>query len=163
MVVAEQTSKVIDATRESYRSVAKRGSVLYFVIADLANVDPMYQYSLEFFTKLFVMRLEKSTKNPELEKRLTILVDDVTRAFYFSICRGLFEKDKLLFSFLNASSILRRNKDINIDEWNFFLRGSPTDFSASENQVDFISVELWRSLLGLEECHQNFKDITKSF
>lgn len=109
MVVAEETSKVIQATRESYRSVAKRGSVLYFVIADLANVDPMYQYSLEFFTKLFVMRLEKSTKNPDLEKRLQILVDDVTRAFYFSICRGLFEKDKLLFSFLNASSILRRN------------------------------------------------------
>lgn len=42
MVVAEETSKVIQATRESYRSVAKRGSVLYFVIADLANVDPMY-------------------------------------------------------------------------------------------------------------------------
>lgn len=70
MVVAEETAKVIEATRESYRTVAKRGSVLYFVIADLANVDPMYQYSLEFFTKLFVMRLEKSTKNPELEKRL---------------------------------------------------------------------------------------------
>jgi len=70
MVVAEETAKVIDATRESYRRVARRGSVLYFVIADLSNVDPMYQYSLEFFTKSFVMRLEKSTKNPELEKRL---------------------------------------------------------------------------------------------
>jgi len=109
------------------------------------------------------MRLEKSTKNPDLEKRLQILVDDVTRAFYFSICRGLFEKDKLLFSFLNASSILRRNKDINIDEWNFFLRGSPTDFIAQENLVDYITIELWRSLLGLEECHQSFKDLTKSF
>lgn len=109
------------------------------------------------------MRLEKSTKSPELEKRLQILVDDETRSFYFSICRGLFEKDKLLFSFLNASSILRRNKDINIDEWNFFLRGSPTDFSGKENLVDFITDEMWRILLGLEECHQNFKDLTKSF
>jgi dynein heavy chain len=92
MIVAEETAKIIDATRESYRSVAKRGSVLYFVIADLSNVDPMYQYSLEFFSKLFVMRLEKSLKSPELEKRLQILIEDVTRAFYFSICRGLFER-----------------------------------------------------------------------
>jgi len=129
MVSAEETAKVIDATRESYRRVARRGSVLYFVIADLSNVDPMYQYSLEFFSKLFVMRCEKSTKHPELEKRLQILVEDVTKSFYFSICRGLFEKDKLLYSFLNASSVLRRNRDIGIEEWNFFLRGSPTDFS----------------------------------
>jgi len=42
MVEAEQTSKVINATRESYRPVACRGSILYFVIADLANIDPMY-------------------------------------------------------------------------------------------------------------------------
>ncbi len=42
MIEAEQTAKMIDKNRESYRSVAIRGSVLYFVIADLANVDPMY-------------------------------------------------------------------------------------------------------------------------
>lgn len=58
MEEAEETSKVITATRESYRPVANRGSILYFVIADLANIDPMYQYSLDFFSKLFVNRLQ---------------------------------------------------------------------------------------------------------
>jgi dynein heavy chain len=57
MAEAEETSKVINSTRESYRPVARRGSILYFVIADLSNIDPMYQYSLDFFTKLFVTRL----------------------------------------------------------------------------------------------------------
>lgn len=66
MVEAEVTAKNIDENRENYRMVARRGSVLYFVIADLANIDPMYQYSLEFFTKLFVMRLEKSEKSQSL-------------------------------------------------------------------------------------------------
>jgi dynein heavy chain len=70
MVEAEVTAKNIDENRENYRMVARRGSVLYFVIADLANIDPMYQYSLEFFTKLFVMRLEKSEKSQNLEIRL---------------------------------------------------------------------------------------------
>ena len=30
---------------KGYRSVATRGSVIYFVVANLALVDPMYQYS----------------------------------------------------------------------------------------------------------------------
>jgi dynein heavy chain len=56
-----------------------------------------------------------------------------------NICRGLFEKDKLLYAFLNLSSILRRAGTINIDEWNFYLRGSPTDFSAYPNDIDYIN------------------------
>lgn len=163
MLEAEETSKVINETRESYRPVALRGSILYFVIADLSTVDPMYQYSLDFFTKLFVVRLEKATKADDLEKRLEILIDDETRAFFFGICRGLFEKHKLLYSFLIATSILRKTSKINIDEWNFYLRGSPTDFSQHENKIEYISDELFYGLLGLEECHPNFKEISRSF
>lgn len=41
---AEHTTKEINDTREDYRVVATRGSIIYFVIAGLSNVDPMYQY-----------------------------------------------------------------------------------------------------------------------
>ena len=109
------------------------------------------------------MRLEKSEQSTDLDKRLEILITDVTKAFYLSICRGLFEKDKLLYSFLNASSILRREGHINVDEWNFFLRGSPTDFSKLENSIDYIDNATFYKLNGLEECHSNFKDLIRSF
>jgi len=133
MVEAEQTAKVIQETRENYRPVAIRGSVLYFVIADLALIDPMYQYSLEFFMKLFRIRLDKSAASDQLAGRLEILINDLTKSFYESICRGLFEKDKLLYSFLITSSVLRRADRIAVPEWNFLLRGSPTDFKNKEN------------------------------
>jgi len=42
MVAAEKTAAMINENRENYRPVARRGSVLYFVIADLALIDPMY-------------------------------------------------------------------------------------------------------------------------
>ena len=163
MIEAEATAKMIDENRENYRVVSRRGSILYFVVADLANIDPMYQYSLDFFTKLFVMRLEKSEKSTDLDQRLSILIADITRAFYFSICRGLFEKDKLLYSFLNSTSILRRSGDIDIDEWNFFLRGSPTDYSSKEQKIDYIDQAVFFSLCGLEETHANFKNLVRSF
>lgn len=39
---SEVTEKEIDQTRESFRSVAYRASLLFFCIVDLANIDPMY-------------------------------------------------------------------------------------------------------------------------
>ena len=49
---AEQTEEKISAAREKYRVVATRGSVMYFVVADMAEVDPMYQFSLKYFKQV---------------------------------------------------------------------------------------------------------------
>ena len=43
---SEITEREIDVTRESFRSVAYRASILFFAIVDLNIIDPMYQYSL---------------------------------------------------------------------------------------------------------------------
>lgn len=49
------TEKEIDQTRESFRPVAYRASLLFFCIVDLAVIEPMYQYSLQWFQLLFGM------------------------------------------------------------------------------------------------------------
>ncbi|CAE7943172.1 DNAH6, partial [Symbiodinium sp. KB8] len=121
MVEAEKTAAEINEAREQYRTVASRGSILYFVIADLANVDSMYQYSLRFFQRLYNMRIERSEKSSDLSKRLQILIDDITTNVYRNICRGLFEKHKLLYSFLIAAQVLRNAGDISAAEWGAFL------------------------------------------
>lgn len=36
-----------------YRPVPRRASLLFFCIADLASLDPMYQFSLSYFSRLF--------------------------------------------------------------------------------------------------------------
>ena len=40
-------------------------------------------------------------------------------------CRGLFEKDKLVFSFMLCGEIMRQAGQITDTEWNLFLRGPP--------------------------------------
>ena len=42
MEEAERIALDIARDRENYRCVAVRGSVLYFVVADLANINFMY-------------------------------------------------------------------------------------------------------------------------
>lgn len=36
-----------------YTGVALRGVILYFVISELSLIDPMYQFSLNYYSKLF--------------------------------------------------------------------------------------------------------------
>ena len=54
LLISEQTEKKIDAARENYRPCANRASILYFLLADLVRVDPMYQFSLESYQVLFM-------------------------------------------------------------------------------------------------------------
>ena len=37
-----------------YLQVAKHSSILFFTISDLANIEPMYQYSLSWFINLYL-------------------------------------------------------------------------------------------------------------
>ncbi|XP_012497096.1 PREDICTED: dynein heavy chain 7, axonemal [Propithecus coquereli] len=67
--VAEETEKKIDSTRMGYRPIAIHSSILFFSIADLANIEPMYQYSLTWFINLFVLSIENSEKSENLAKR----------------------------------------------------------------------------------------------
>ena len=51
---AEQTMKKIDIARESYRPCGNKASILFFVLYDLNKIDPMYQFSLDWYIDLFV-------------------------------------------------------------------------------------------------------------
>ncbi|GET87136.1 dynein heavy chain, putative [Leishmania tarentolae] len=54
LAAVEETNKTINATRDVYRPLAVRGSLLYGAITQMAKVDPMYDYSLPFFKQLVV-------------------------------------------------------------------------------------------------------------
>jgi dynein heavy chain, axonemal len=120
---ASATEAEIDATRELYRPVAYRGAILYFCIRDLGVVDPMYQYSLQWFTGLFVTATRRGERAAVLSDRLRDLSEGFTYYVYTSVCRSLFEKDKLLFSFLMAIRVLQGSGGVDPAEWRFLITG----------------------------------------
>lgn len=101
---AETTEKEIDETSNGYRPVAFRAALLFFCIADLENVDPMYSYSLQWFTSLFVKAVQMAEASSKLESRLENLKTFFTYSIYRNVCRSLFAVHKTLFSFLLAIS-----------------------------------------------------------
>ena len=120
----------------------------------------MYQYSLEFFVRLFKKRLESTPKKEQVSERLKVLLTDITESFYTNICRGLFEKDKLLFSFMIASKIQLTAGKINAKEWNFFLRGSlsEVDFNLEE-MPKFITEKVYQPCVQLYNIAPGFKNL----
>lgn len=49
----------IDEARLGYKPVARHVAVLFFNISELANIEPMYQYSLVWFVNLFEDAIRK--------------------------------------------------------------------------------------------------------
>ncbi|KAI8847268.1 dynein heavy chain and region D6 of dynein motor-domain-containing protein [Chytridium lagenaria] len=52
LVLANHTSAEVEASRDAYRPAAKCGAVLFFVMAELSTINPMYEYSLNAFLEL---------------------------------------------------------------------------------------------------------------
>ena len=120
---AEGTEELIDESRNKYRPVAYRGAILYFCTADLGNIDPMYQYSLQWFRGLFIQAIRLSPSSENILERIEHLNNFFTYYIYTNICRSLFEKHKLLFSFLLTIRILQGEKVINPAQWLFLISG----------------------------------------
>ncbi|XP_054630913.1 dynein axonemal heavy chain 7-like [Dunckerocampus dactyliophorus] len=121
--IAEETEIKIAESRECYRAIAKHSSVLFFTIADLTNIDPMYQYSLSWFVNLYTNSIQDSKKSKILEKRVMYLIDYFTYNLFCNVCRSLFEKDKLLFSFLLCCNLLLAKEEIEYNDLIFLMTG----------------------------------------
>lgn len=122
--VSEETQKDIDGARNRYRPVATRGSTIYSVISEVAGLEHMYQVSLDFFKQLFVQTLRRTETRDNVDERVATLLPAVLLSSYNTICRGLFEKDKLTFAFLLFAHIYRQQGKVRDDEWAFVLKGS---------------------------------------
>ncbi|OCT85694.1 dynein heavy chain 1, axonemal [Xenopus laevis] len=158
--VAEQTERDIDITRRQYVPVAVRTQILFFCVSDLSNVDPMYQYSLEWFLGIFIAAIANSERAETVEKRIVNINTYFTFSLFCNVCRSLFEKHKLMFSFLLCVRILMNQGLIHMEEWRFLLSGG-TATSLVENPFqEWLTERAWRDIQALSAL-SNFSKVTE--
>ncbi|TYZ61102.1 hypothetical protein PybrP1_000394 [[Pythium] brassicae (nom. inval.)] len=151
---AAVTQQMIADKRQGYQPVAFRASQLFFCIADLSVIDPMYQYALEWFINLFVFAIGRADKAPQLAARLASLNDTFTYVLYRNVCRSLFEKDKLLFAFLLTVKVLVGAGVVNTAELRYFFTGNTQMELAKPKPAGadaWLTDKTWGNVLGLND------------
>ncbi|KAK3267509.1 hypothetical protein CYMTET_23939 [Cymbomonas tetramitiformis] len=162
-VLAEKTEKEIDDARRNYKPCGEYTAVLFFCISDLCNIEPMYQYSLPWFVNLFISSISNSMAADDVAIRLNHIQDHYTFSLYQNVCRSLFEKDKLLFSFLLTTRILGSKGMVDQAEWMFLLTGGlGGNVLPKPPGADWLSDPAWAELCRLSAMPA-YQGLTGSF
>ena len=123
LVAAKVVEATIDQKRNLYRRISNRGAVMFFVAAALSHVDSMYQYSLDYVKKIFNETIVRDLRRlrevalerdlePDIDDTNLVLIKHITERLYENVCQGLFERHKVLFSFLICAAIQLNSKAI---------------------------------------------------
>ena len=165
LAVAEETDKRINESREEYRPVATRGSIVYFLVADLSLINPMYQTSLVQFLQLFDFSIKNSEKDASSQKRISNVIEFLTYHVHKYIYRSLYEADKMIFVILLTMRIQLQSGALRKQDFDLLLKGGAALDIASAKPKTFpwIPDMSWLNLLQLEKSHlHQFSDIVSS-
>jgi dynein heavy chain len=167
------TEAKIDESRGVYRKVAITTSILFFCIVDLATIDPMYQYSLQWFENLFKVSVDNTPQAKQIEDRLANLKKWFKESLYRNICRSMFGRHKLLFSFLMTTRLLAQEGDTDgsrLDEqaYRFLLTGPVGEVQIAKNPTNWIKPDTtWKQIFieinGLNQTLPQFDGILRHF
>ncbi|XP_012151823.2 dynein heavy chain at 89D [Megachile rotundata] len=150
LYLGEVTAADVNKLRDGYRPVAKRGAILFFVLADMAIVNSMYQYSLISYVEVFIYSLKKALPDPALQQRLKNIIPMLTKNVYDYGCTGIFERHKLLFSFQICVKLEKDLGHVSQQELDFFIKGSIVlEKSPKINPTDWLPATGWTDLLKL--------------
>ncbi|SCL92237.1 dynein heavy chain, putative [Plasmodium berghei] len=118
---SNEKKKEINEKREQYRSVALRGSILYFCIVDITNVNYIYNTSLHQFLEQFDLSIQKAEKCQHIKKRVESILSTLTNLIISYMERCLFDQHKIIFKLLISLKILLYDGIISNKDISFFL------------------------------------------
>ena len=187
LIKQRETENKIAQKRNFLSPVAIHVAQLFFTVCDLSSIEPVYQYSLKFYRDIFGLaidstpkpvekkgeKVDKELKEKEESERLETMKLNFNSILYDKICMSLFEKDKLVFSFLMNCKLkmipmskeekARFNKEIRF----LVTGGSGKEFDtpnpAKDDPSNWISPVQWNSVCELSQEIEGYKGVEKSF
>jgi len=164
LAVAGETQKKIQVTCEDYRPVATRGSIIYFLICDMSLVNVMYQTSLRQFLDLFNKAMEDAAQAATTSLRIKNIIEEVTYLTFFYMCRGIFERHKLIYTLMLTLKIQIKNGDLSAVEFQTLLKGGAAlDINTEKRKpAEWIPDAAWLNCCQLTKSIPRFKDLTES-
>lgn len=149
--IARDTEIKINTAREEFRPVARRGSVLYFLICTMSMVNTMYQTSLVQFLERFDISLANSDKISITHRRIKNIIEYLNYDIYSYKSRGLYETHKFLFALLLTLKIDVDSERVSFEEFQNFIKGGAALNSAEcePKPYKWLTDVIWLNLIQL--------------
>lgn len=171
-VEAKITQESIKITREKYRGVANRSSLLFFLMNDLVKIHTYYIYSLAAFKKVFFRGIDsvaekveeddedledgeqpvkKEKTDEELAARCVVLLDSITLTTFNYVRRGLFEVDKLTVATMLALKIMVNDGKMKEEDVNYLVMGNISNDPGNMGPLhEWMPETIWPKIKALE-------------
>merc|ERR1719382_834215 len=124
----------------------------------------MYQFSLDWFILMFNKSIKLAEPKDSKEERFTELFNSFLKLLYVMVCRGLFEKDKLLYSLMLCLKCQEIEKEIKLPEVMALLTGLPG--AAKEEKPpdsDWLTAVSWARINVLQTLGDAFDGFVGEF
>lgn len=157
-ITAVAVKTEIDLERQEYFVAARHASVLYRCIQRLAHINYMYQFSLDWFVRMFVDNVRETPKRHQtLSQRLREINQNFTQRIYQKTSQTLYKTDRMAFAFLICIELMRTQHLIDNNELEFLLK---TDECArkSYRKQDAATAAAVADLLPFDWMHADTKN-----
>ncbi|KAL6068809.1 putative dyneins heavy chain [Balamuthia mandrillaris] len=128
MAQTEVVMQEISTVSEEYVPMAVACSGIYFALEQTASVHFLYQFSLNFFLRIFhdiLLRNDHLDGLTDHIQRLSVLMHDVFQLVFQRVARGLLHEDQLTFALRLTQIRLKDSPDqANPTEFDFLLKGT---------------------------------------
>ena len=168
VILAKETERSINASRELYRPVASVSALMYFWLDNLNVLDRVYQYSMANFVYILSKAIDMTPGGPdesrvpaekrlgapaEVEKRVEMLTDTSTQMIFSYVTSGMFERHKVIAATQLTMMVLRGRGELRGELFDWLLR-CPKVMDAENPLRDWMPDSAWAAVQSLKEFEE---------
>lgn len=161
-----EAMSVIDRSRDVYKPVARRGALFYMTLFALKAIDPVYQFSIDSFVKLFADSIGSAPKVSDITpKRISNIIVRLTDNVFEFSCISIYEKHNVLYLFQMACALDKDAGNLLDSELMFFIEGTCAANSSEErnikNPTKWLSNKSWQEVVNLSTRFERFSNLVE--
>lgn len=156
-----ESMSLVDQSRDVYKSVSQKGTLFYTSLYGLKEIDPLYQFSIQSFIKLFLNSINLAKKDQNVFNRISNIIVQLTNDVYEFSNISIYEKHNLLFLFQIACTLDKDAGYLLNSELIFFIKGKiiGSENIKKKNPTTWLSNECWQNVVNLSTNFENFSNL----
>jgi len=156
-----ESMTLIDQSRDIYKSVSQKGTLFYMSLYGLKDIDPLYQFSIDSFMKLFLNSIDLAKKDQNVLNRISNIINQLTNDVFEFSSISIYEKHYLLFLFQIACTLDKDAGHLLNSELIFFIKGNiiGSENVTIKNPTTWLSNKCWQNVVNLSTSFENFSNL----